>query len=179
MALAQQQIVASSFGASQQSILSSVLRTLPLNVPFQVLHEPTDHAKVVLASIKAIHDGKDACGEFNLAMARLHSYTQRVLKATLQVPVGYVTFYGSLAKTVGGGPRAVGNVMANNPYAPIVPCHRVVKTDFTLGGYGFGLKAKVAILKREKRGFPNQIMVPVNGRTLDVYPVECVLRNVA
>ena len=79
------------------------------------------------------------------------SYTQKVLKATAQIPLGYVTSYGSIAKAVGGGPRAVGNVMASNPFAPIVPCHRVVKSDFTLGGYGGGLKVKFELLVAEKK----------------------------
>jgi len=39
--------------------------------------------------------------------------------------------------------------MANNCFAPLVPCHRVVKSDFTLGGYGGGLKVKIALLKKE------------------------------
>jgi alkylated DNA nucleotide flippase Atl1 len=78
---------------------------------------------------------------------------------------------------VGGGPRAVGNIMASNPFAPIVPCHRVVKSDFTLGGYGMGLKAKVAILEREKRGFSEAEEVSVNGSNLKVFPAEFALRN--
>jgi len=90
-----------------------------------------------------------------------------------------VTSYGSISKAVGGGPRVVGNIMAANPFAPIVPCHRVVKSNFTLGGYGGGLKVKVALLGREKRGFSNSKEVNVNGRLLQVYPVECVLRDLA
>jgi methylated-DNA-[protein]-cysteine S-methyltransferase len=112
-------------------------------------------------------------------MSRLPIYTQKVLKATAQIPVGYVTFYGLIAKAVGGGPRAVGNIMANNPFAPIIPCHRVVKADFTLGGYGMGLKTKVEILSREKRGFSNPKKLDLNGQRLEVYPVEYVLRNLA
>jgi O-6-methylguanine DNA methyltransferase len=173
------QIVASSFGETQQETLSRVLGNLPFNTPFQVLHQPTDTAKNALVAIEAIFLGKGFEGNLNLALTHLPTYTQKVLKATAQVPLGYVTFYGSLAKAVGGGPRAVGNVMAKNPFAPIVPCHRVVKTDFTLGGYGMGLKVKVAILGKEKRGFQESTQVPVNGSSLEVYPVEFVLRSLA
>ena len=67
--------------------------------------------------------------------------------------------------------------MAANPFAPIVPCHRVVKSDFTLGGYGGGLKVKVEFLSREKRGFSISKEIEVNGRGLEVFPVEYVLRN--
>jgi alkylated DNA nucleotide flippase Atl1 len=78
---------------------------------------------------------------------------------------------------VGGGPRAVGNIMAANPFAPIVPCHRVVKSDFTLGGYGGGLKVKLELLRREKRGFSALKEIEANGGRLQVFPVEYVLRN--
>ena len=111
-------------------------------------------------------------------MTRLPSYTQRVLKATAQIPLGYVTSYSSIAKAVGGGPRAVGNIMAANPFAPIVPCHRVVKSDFGLGGYGGGLKVKVELLQREKRGFSASKEVEVKGGSyLAVFPAEYALKN--
>lgn len=148
-------------------------------MPFQVFHEPSNFARNVFAFLKSIYRGQSVNANFPLAMARLPTYTQKVLKATAQIPLGYVTSYGSIAKAVGGGPRAVGNIMAANPFAPIVPCHRVVKSDFTLGGYGGGLKVKVALLGREKRGFLNSKEVNVNGRLLQVYPVECVLRDLA
>jgi O-6-methylguanine DNA methyltransferase len=177
VACAQHQIVASSFGASQQVILSNILGNTPFNVPFQVFHEPSAFAKNILASLKNIYDGKNVNVSFPLTFTRLPVYTQKVLKATAEIPLGYVASYGSLAKAVGGGPRAVGNIMAANPFAPIVPCHRVVKSDFTLGGYGGGLKVKHALLRREKRGFSALKEIEANGGLLQVFPVEYVLRN--
>jgi len=67
--------------------------------------------------------------------------------------------------------------MASNPFAPIVPCHRVVKADFTLGGYGFGLRVKAELLRKEKRGFSSMKEIEVKGGLLRVYPVENVLKN--
>jgi alkylated DNA nucleotide flippase Atl1 len=69
--------------------------------------------------------------------------------------------------------------MASNPFAPLVPCHRVVRSDFTLGGYGFGLKNKIQLLGREKRGFSNSTIIEVNDKQLTVFPVEYVLKNFA
>lgn len=177
VACAQQQIIASSFGASQQKILSNILGSTPFNVPFQVFHEPSAFAKNILASLKSIYDGKNVNASFPLALTHLPVYTQKVLKATAEIPLGYVASYGSVAKAVGGGPRAVGNIMAANPFAPIVPCHRVVKSDFTLGGYGGGLKVKLELLRREKRGFSASKEIEANGGRLQVFPVEYVLRN--
>ena len=58
--------------------------------------------------------------------------------------------YGEVARKSGltNAARFVGNVMASNRFAPIVPCHRVVGSS-GLGGYGFGLDKKQEILKRE------------------------------
>ena len=179
VAYAQKQIVTSSFGVSQQLTLSNILGNIPLNVPFQVFHEPSGFAKNIFTSLKSIYAGQNVNASFSLALTRLPIYTQKVLKTTAGIPLGYVASYGSIAKAVGGGPRAVGNVMASNPFAPIVPCHRVVKSDFTLGGYGGGLKVKLELLGREKRGFLTSKELEVNGRQLQVFPVEYVLRNLA
>jgi O-6-methylguanine DNA methyltransferase len=175
----QEQIVASSFSPSQQLTLHNILMMIPYNTPFQVFHEPSAFARDIFASLKKIYDGENVNVSFPLAYAHLPTYTQKVLKATLQIPLGYVTSYGSIAKAVDGGPRAVGNIMASNPFAPIVPCHRVVKSDFTLGGYGGGLKVKVELLNREKRGFSRSKDIQVNGRSLAVFPAEYALKNLA
>jgi O-6-methylguanine DNA methyltransferase len=177
VAYVQQQIVASSFSASQQSTLRNILTIVPYNAPFQVFHEPSAFARDTFASMKRIYDGENVNVRLPLAYAHLPTYTQKVLKATLRIPLGYVTSYGSIAKAVGGGPRAVGNIMASNPFAPIVPCHRVVKSDFTLGGYGGGFKVKCEFLNRERRGFSIPREIEVNGTPLQIFPVELVLRN--
>ncbi len=179
LACSKNQIAATSFGASQVATLRNILSSLPFDVPFEVFHEPSIFAKAALSLLKSIYEGQNVEAEFSLALARLPIYTQKVLKATKKVPLGYVTSYGSVADAVGGGPRAVGNIMASNPFAPIVPCHRVVKSDFALGGYGGGLKVKIELLGREKRGFLTPKEIEINGRQLEVFPVEYVLRNLS
>jgi O-6-methylguanine DNA methyltransferase len=179
IALNQQQIVTSSFGEKQQTSINNILNKIPFNTPFQVFHEPTVSAKNMLAILKCIYDGKEANTNLPLATSHLPVYTKKVLKTTSSIPLGYVTSYGAISQAVGGGPRAVGNIMAGNPFAPIVPCHRVVKSDFTLGGYGGGLKVKVQLLGREKRGFSSSREIQVDGGKLTVFPVENVLRNLA
>lgn len=64
---------------------------------------------------------------------------------------GQTISYGELAAATGhpGAARAVGSVMANNPVPIIIPCHRVVASDGTLGGYGGGLDMKVELLRIE------------------------------
>lgn len=64
------------------------------------------------------------------------AFQQRVYEALLCVPEGRVTTYAQLAKAVGcGSPRAVGQALRRNPFAPEVPCHRVIASDLTIGGF--------------------------------------------
>jgi len=177
VACTQQQIIASSFGPSQQIVLNNILGNISFNVPFQVFHAPSLFAQNILVSLMDIYRGKNVNASFDLALTHLPTYTQRVLRATAEIPLGYVTSYGSIADAVGGGPRAVGNIMAANPFAPIIPCHRVVRFDFTIGGYGGGLKVKLELLNREKRGFSTSKEIEVDGNQLQVFPVENVLRK--
>jgi len=73
-----------------------------------------------------------------------------------KIPSGKVTTYGLIAKKLDTKAyRAVGNACRNNPYAPRVPCHRVVKSDGTIGGFagktkGKTVQNKIELLRREK-----------------------------
>lgn len=175
-ALEDHKIIVTTFRADQQEALENILDNLPDEEPFEVCREATEEAKTVLDALKAIYDGKDSDATLTLATSRLPAYTNRVILATIAIPVGYVTTYGAIAAAVGGGARAVGNAMACNLFAPAVPCHRVVKSDFTLGGYGAGgLKVKLEFLRREKRGYTQPKTVDVCGGQLQLYPVEQVL----
>lgn len=68
-----------------------------------------------------------------------------------QVPKGNVTTYGDLAKALGDirASRAVGRMLNVNPYAPIVPCHRVVMSDGGIGGFGGDINKKIERLEEE------------------------------
>lgn len=82
-------------------------------------------------------------------------FQTRVYDLLAKVPRGKVTTYGSLARILRcGSPRAVGQALRANPFAPRVPCHRVVRADLTLGGYqgkdaGAALRRKRSLLERE------------------------------
>lgn len=73
----------------------------------------------------------------------------RRLLYLLGVPRGYVTTYKLYAEVVGTSPRGVGRLMAANPLPIILPCHRVVNSDMSLGGYTQGADVKRAILEFE------------------------------
>ncbi|KAH8703237.1 6-O-methylguanine DNA methyltransferase [Talaromyces proteolyticus] len=65
----------------------------------------------------------------------LTPFRRRVYRTLLSVPHGRWTTYSALSNHLNSGPRAIGNAMKTNPFAPAVPCHRVLATDRTLGGY--------------------------------------------
>jgi methylated-DNA-[protein]-cysteine S-methyltransferase len=78
---------------------------------------------------------------------------RKVWHALCTIPRGTVITYAALAKKVGKpcAVRAVASAVGKNPFAPMVPCHRVVRSDGTLGGYSAkgGVKTKRALLKKE------------------------------
>lgn len=77
-------------------------------------------------------------------------FFDRCYEKLCTVPKGSITTYGDLAKALGSkGSRAVGNAMNKNKNAPRIPCHRVVRSDGSLGGYAFGIKKKIELLTKE------------------------------
>ncbi|KAG1669431.1 hypothetical protein FOA52_004064 [Chlamydomonas sp. UWO 241] len=66
---------------------------------------------------------------------RITEFQERLYAACKSIPKGRVTTYGTLAKVLSSSARAVGQGMRHNPFAPVVPCHRVVAADMQLGGF--------------------------------------------
>ena len=78
------------------------------------------------------------------------SFAEKCYSLLRQVPQGKVTTYKALAQALGTKAYlAVGNAMNRNPYAPRVPCHRVIATDGSLGGFAFGVRKKKGMLLKE------------------------------
>jgi methylated-DNA-[protein]-cysteine S-methyltransferase len=78
------------------------------------------------------------------------NFNQKCWALLSRIPEGKVTTYADLAHALGTRAyRAVGNAMNRNPYAPSVPCHRVVGSDGRLTGYAGGLEKKRQMLERE------------------------------
>jgi methylated-DNA-[protein]-cysteine S-methyltransferase len=76
---------------------------------------------------------------------------EKVYRLLKKVPKGKVTTYGDIGKKLGTKAyRAIGQILKRNPCAPKVPCHRVVCSDGSLGGYqGKNVKRKKELLKKE------------------------------
>jgi len=178
IAYEEEEVFATSFGSDERKVLKNLRGSLPAGIMLKSSGRASTFAERILEILKLVYDGKNAdVGGVQLNMNRLPSYSRLVLGAVCMVPVGYITSYGSVAKAVGGGARAVGNIMARNPFAPLCPCHRVVASDLSLGGYGGGLKTKLAFLRRERRGFTSERDISIGKGKLHVFPVERVFEK--
>ncbi len=74
---------------------------------------------------------------------------RRIYSALRQVPFGQLTTYGQLARIASTSPRAVGRAMALNRIPLFIPCHRVIKSDGSLGGFTPSIEIKKALLRLE------------------------------
>jgi AraC family transcriptional regulator, regulatory protein of adaptative response / methylated-DNA-[protein]-cysteine methyltransferase len=81
------------------------------------------------------------------------AFQRQVWEQLRSIPYGETVSYGDVAKALGkpGAVRAVGRACATNPVALVIPCHRVVREDKTLGGYRWGLDRKKKLLEHEQR----------------------------
>lgn len=82
-------------------------------------------------------------------------FQKSVWQALLKIPYGKTSSYKEIAKTI-GNPRAtqaVGTAVGKNPFLIIIPCHRVIKADESLGGFAYGRAMKKALLEIEGHNF--------------------------
>jgi methylated-DNA-[protein]-cysteine S-methyltransferase len=81
----------------------------------------------------------------------VHGFGRRVLRATAAIPFGEVSTYAAIAARAGSpkASRATGNALGANPIPIVVPCHRVLRTGGTLGGYTGGIEKKETLLRIE------------------------------
>ena len=102
--------------------------------------------------IETFFEGEDI--QFPLEIVRMDlctEFQQEVLRAEHGIPRGAVSTYQRIARHVGRprGARAVGNALATNPFPLIIPCHRAIRTNLTIGGYQGGKRMKQTLLQME------------------------------
>lgn len=78
-------------------------------------------------------------------------FQKTVWKTLREIPLGHTWTYKQIATLLTSSPRAVGNAVGKNPLMIMVPCHRVICSDGSLGGYAGGIKLKETLLEIEKR----------------------------
>lgn len=86
---------------------------------------------------------------------RVTSFQSKVYDAVSRIPRGKVSTYAEVARAIGcRSPRAVGQALRRNPFAPDVPCHRVISASLRIGGFqgradGPAIRKKLRLLKSE------------------------------
>ncbi len=106
----------------------------------------------IARQLTEVYSGMKISFDYSLLnLAKLTEFSARVLKQACKIPRGKVATYSGLAAKIGspGAARPVGTALANNPFPLVIPCHRVVRTDGSLGGFGGGVKMKKELLSRE------------------------------
>ncbi|PLU61575.1 methylated-DNA--[protein]-cysteine S-methyltransferase [Sinorhizobium medicae] len=136
---------------SAESTERLLLRRLQGGVP----HEPPPRVAEAIVAVKAYFEGRktDFSG-FELDLEGQDAFFRRVYRAARKIPWGSTTTYGALAKELGAGPevaRDVGQAMAKNPVALIIPCHRVLAAGGKIGGFSApgGSSTKLRMLELE------------------------------
>lgn len=84
-------------------------------------------------------------------IARSTDFQKKVYRAVMEIPRGQARSYAWVARHIGHprAYRAVGNALNVNPRPGIIPCHRIIKSDGSLGGFAWGRKAKKRLLSQE------------------------------
>ena len=87
---------------------------------------------------------------------RATAFQRQVWEELQKIPYGSVRTYSEIARAIGKpkAARAVASACASNPAAVIIPCHRVVRKDGSLGGYSWGIDRKAALLEQERQHSP-------------------------
>jgi methylated-DNA-[protein]-cysteine S-methyltransferase len=119
-------------------------------------------------AVSAYLAGRPTELDLPIELGAIPAWDRRVLDAVRRLPRGGVTSYGRLARAVGapGAARAVGGAVGRNPIGLLVPCHRVIAGDGSLGGYGGGWGDREELLDLKRS------LLALEGISL---PVEALL----
>lgn len=174
-------LVATSVAESRDAAARILSRSLPPGTPSLCAEGPSDFADATARMLAAIEAGDETGKRFEIARDYLPEPTASVFRLVASIPLGYACSYGRVATAAGTIAREVGRLMATNPLYPLVPCHRVVGSDYSLVGYrgtteGPDLDDKLARLRSEARGFRDELALADSGG-LVVFPVERVIEK--
>lgn len=122
---------------------------------------PVPEVASVMARVQRLLQGEhDALLDVRLDMSGIPDFQQRVYAITRAIPPGRTLTYGEVAARAGdpGAARAVGQAMGHNPFAPVVPCHRVLAAHSGAGGFSAdgGVATKLRLLQIEKAQFGSE-----------------------
>ena len=128
----------------------AALALLAREVSPRILRAPS-RLDAAAREIEEYFAGRRSTFDLPLDLRLAHGFRRRVLAHLARIRYGTTASYTQIARRAGspGAVRAVGTACARNPLPIVVPCHRVLRSDGTLGGYAGGLDAKRALLDLE------------------------------
>jgi methylated-DNA-[protein]-cysteine S-methyltransferase len=137
-------------GFRADSELDSMLTRLAARLSPRVLEAPA-RLDEVRRELDEYFSGRRTSFDVPLDWSLSGGFTRRVLRATARVPYGQVSTYREMATRAGNSKavRAAGNALGANPIPIVVPCHRILRTGGSLGGYGGGVERKEFLLRLE------------------------------
>jgi methylated-DNA-[protein]-cysteine S-methyltransferase len=117
--------------------------------------EPPPWVQAAMARIQALLQGqRDDLRDLPLDFSEVPEFHGRVYEVARAIPPGEVLTYGEVARRIGepGASRAVGQALGHNPFAPVVPCHRVLAAGGRSGGFSAegGAQTKLRMLEIER-----------------------------
>ncbi len=148
VAVSDRGVLALDFTGSEAEFVGRIAPRLKVS-----LRRSAEKAGEAVAQLRAYLDGRRTTFDLPLDLRMARDFQRQVLMAALKIPRGSVATYGQIAQRIGRprAARAVGQALGHNPLPIIIPCHRVLASDGSLGGYSGrdGIKTKARLLELE------------------------------
>jgi AraC family transcriptional regulator of adaptative response/methylated-DNA-[protein]-cysteine methyltransferase len=140
--------------------VDSLMKELKTEYPQAKISESTARREEMSAWMKSLTkylEGEPAALDLPIDV-KASVFQLKVWRYLQTIPRGETRTYGEVAKAVGdpGASRAVGTACGSNKIALVIPCHRVIRGDKSLGGYRWGMERKTALLDIEKKRYTSQ-----------------------
>jgi methylated-DNA-[protein]-cysteine S-methyltransferase len=128
------EIIKISFSKSKKDVLNEIIKSVTQNWRIRS-HDSV--AETALISINKLFLGEKNNYRLKIDMNQATKFQRKVYSILKEIPKGKVSTYSIIANAVGhrGACRAVGNVMASNPFPLLIPCHRIINSNLRIGNY--------------------------------------------
>jgi O-6-methylguanine DNA methyltransferase len=148
LAIRRQKLIALNFEISEDKFATKIEKTFSIRPYFD-----QGEISAVLEQLHAYLNGQKTSFDIPVDLSPLTDFQRQVLFTTQKIPPGQVTTYGEIARQIGNpkAVRAVGQALGRNPIPIVIPCHRVIASNGSMGGYsgGGGIATKIKLLKLE------------------------------
>ncbi len=137
--------------AFPEESVEDVLDRLATRISPRIVESPSATLDPLRRELEEYFEGARRSFEMSLDWSLIGPFAGRVLRATAAIPYGGYSTYSEIAAQAGSprGSRAAGNALGSNPIPIVIPCHRVLRSGGSLGGYGGGLDRKRHLLGLE------------------------------